>query len=84
MTTRRPLGLTAMGLVTPLGSGPAEVARALFEGTNAGLVARDDLCPGRTVRVGEVAVALPPSPPPAAAYDCRNNRLMLAAIAANP
>jgi 3-oxoacyl-[acyl-carrier-protein] synthase-1 len=80
VTTRRPLGLTAMGLVTPLGSGPAEVACALFDGTNAGLVARDDLCAGRTVRVGEVAVALPPSPPPAAAYDCRNNRLMLAAI----
>ena len=37
-----------MGLVTPLGSGHAEVARALFQGTNRGLVARDDLLPGRT------------------------------------
>ena len=80
MTARRPLGLAAMGLVTPLGSGQAEVARALFQGTNRGLVARDDLLPGRTVRVGEVSAELPPSPPSAAAYDCRNNRLMLAAI----
>ncbi len=69
-----------MGLVTPLGVGSAEVARALFQGTNRGLVARDDLYPGRTVRVGEVAAALPASPPSAAAYDCRNNRLMLAAL----
>jgi 3-oxoacyl-[acyl-carrier-protein] synthase I len=80
VTTRRPLGLAAMGLVTPLGSSAAETARALFQGTNGGLVARDDLCPGRTLRVGEVTVALPPSPPSAAAYDCRNNRLMLAAV----
>jgi 3-oxoacyl-[acyl-carrier-protein] synthase I len=78
---RQPVGLVAMGLVTPLGSTPGEVARALFQGTNAGLVPRDDLCPGRTVRVGEVTVALPSSPPSAASYDCRNNRLMLAAIA---
>jgi 3-oxoacyl-[acyl-carrier-protein] synthase-1 len=77
---RRPMGLIAMGLVTPLGSTPGEVAHALFQGTNAGLVPRDDLCPGRTVRVGEVTVALPSSPPSAAFYDCRNNRLMLAAI----
>jgi 3-oxoacyl-[acyl-carrier-protein] synthase-1 len=80
MTARRPLGLAAMGLVTPLGSGQAEVARALFQGTNRGLVARDDLLPGRTVRVGEVSAELPLSPSSAVAYDCRNNRLMLAAI----
>src|SRR5262249_8236905 len=36
--------------------------------------------PGRTVHVGEVTVALPSSPSLAASYDCRNNRLMLAAI----
>lgn len=77
---RRPLGLAAMGLFTPLGTTPAEVARALFQGTNGGLVARDDLCPGRTVYVGEVTAELPASPPSASAYDCRNNRLMLAAI----
>ena len=69
-----------MGLVTPLGSGPAEVARVLFEGTNDGLVARDDLCLRRTVHVGAVTASLPTSPPISAPYDCRNNRLMLAAV----
>jgi 3-oxoacyl-[acyl-carrier-protein] synthase I len=78
--TRRPVGLAALGLVTPLGSTPDDVARALFQGTNDGLVPRDDLCPGRTVHVGEVTAALPSSPSSAASYDCRNNRLMLAAI----
>jgi 3-oxoacyl-[acyl-carrier-protein] synthase-1 len=80
MTTRRPVGLAALGLVTPLGSTPDDVARALFQGTNGALILRDDLCPGRTVRVGEVTVALPSLPSSAASYDCRNNRLMLAAI----
>lgn len=80
MTPRRPVGLAALGLVTPLGSIRDDVARNLFQGTNAGLVPRGDLCSGRTVHVGEVTAALPPSPSPAASYDCRNNRLMLAAI----
>jgi 3-oxoacyl-[acyl-carrier-protein] synthase I len=80
VTTRRPVGLAALGLVTPLGSTPDEVARALFRGTNGGLVPRDDLCAGRSVRVGEVTAALPSSPSSAASYDCRNNRLMLAAL----
>jgi len=77
---RQPLGIAAMGLVTPLGSGPAEVAGTLFRGVRDGLVARDDLCPGRSVHVGEVAGDLPPSPPLAALHDCRNNRLMWAAV----
>ena len=77
---RRPLGLPAMGLVTPLGSGSADVADILFQGTNDGLVARDDLCLGRTIHVGAVTTPLPTSPPIAAHYDCRNSRLMLAAV----
>jgi 3-oxoacyl-[acyl-carrier-protein] synthase-1 len=52
----------------------------LFEGSTAGLVPRDDLCPDRTVWVGEVAGALPPSPPQAMPYDSRNSRMMLGAI----
>ena len=79
MTTRQPMGLAALGLVTPLGSSPREVARALFMGTNSGLIARDDFCLGRTVRVGEVTAKLPSLPQSTAAYECRNNRLMLAA-----
>lgn len=80
MKPRPVMGIRSMGLVTPLGSSPKTVANVLFEGSTAGLVARDDLCPGRTVWVGEVAGALPPSPPQAIAYDSRNNRMMLGAI----
>lgn len=80
MNTRRPIGILSMGLVTPLGSSPQAVADVLFEGSTAGLVARDDLCPGRSVWVGEVVGTLPPSPPQAMAYDTRNNRMMLGAI----
>ena len=80
MKARRPLGVAAMGLVSPIGSTPQAVTRALFEGTRAGLVARDDLHPARSVRVGAVADDLPASPAAAAALDCRNNRLMLAAL----
>ena len=55
MSGRRPLGVSAMGLVTPIGSTPQAVTRALFEGTRAGLVARDDLHPARPVMVRALA-----------------------------
>lgn len=77
---RRPLGVSAMGLVTPIGSSPQAVTRALFEGTRAGLVTRDDLHPARAVKVGAVPDELPATPAAAAALDCRNSRLMLAAL----
>lgn len=80
MSGRRRLGVSAMGLVTPIGSSPPAVTRALFEGTRAGLVARDDLHPQRSVKVGAVADELPVTPAAAMALDCRNNRLMLAAL----
>ena len=63
-------GIAAMGLVTPIGTGMAEVAAALFAGTRAGLVPREGLIPGRTVMVGAAATEPPPGPEP------RNNRLM--------
>jgi 3-oxoacyl-[acyl-carrier-protein] synthase I len=75
-----PMGLKALGLATPLGSGKQTVADALFEGTRAGLVIRDDLIPDSEIHVGAVPDALPPIPETLAEYDCRNNRLMLAAL----
>lgn len=70
-------GIAAMGLVTPIGAGKAEVAAALFAGTRAGLVPRDDLIPGRTVLSGAVPVPPPGSEPGA---EPRNNRLMRLAL----
>lgn len=75
-----PLGLQALGVVTPLGCGKNEVARALFAGTRAGLVPSSDRIPDKSVYVGAVAGALPEAPPELSAFDCRNNRLMLAAL----
>lgn len=71
------LGLTAMGLATPLGRGKANVAAQLSTGTRSGLLPRRDLIPGREVHVGTVAGDLPAAPP---RYDSRNSRLMMAAL----
>ncbi len=68
------------GVVCPLGRGKAEVASALFAGSREGLAWRDDLIGGRPVLVGAVDAALPAPPDAAAGLDCRNNRLMLAAL----
>lgn len=75
-----PMGLIALGLATPLGHGKQAVADALFNGTRSGLVIRDDLVPDTKVHVGSVRNPLPVIPESLAAFDCRNNRLMLAAL----
>lgn len=74
------LYLNALGLANPLGIGKEQVARNLFAGYRDGLTRRDDLIPGRAVRVGAVAAALPEIPRRLDAFDCRNNRLALAAL----
>jgi 3-oxoacyl-[acyl-carrier-protein] synthase-1 len=71
--------LNALGIVNPLGRGKREVAQALFKGSRAGLVMRDDLLPDRAVRVGVVSGELPAVPERLRHFDCRNNRLALAA-----
>lgn len=75
-----PLGLTALGIVTPLGKGKRPVAEALFGGVRTGLVVRHDLIAGREIYVGAVPDPLPKLPTALEAFDCRNNRLMLAAL----
>jgi len=69
-----------MGVVAPIGTGKAAVAEALFAGTR-GLSQRDDLAIGRSVFVGAVDAPLPPVPDHLAGFDCRNNRLLLLALA---
>ena len=78
--SRPVLGITGMGIASPIGIGKGNVSRALFSGTR-GLIPRDDLIPGHTVYVGEVAGPLPPVPPALKSLECRNGRLMLAAVA---
>ena len=64
------------GIVTPLGAGKAEVARALFAGSLDGSAAHRDLLSGGSVPVGAVQDCLPPLPTALHDLDCRNNRLM--------
>src|SRR5690242_16788215 len=72
--------LAALGLVTPLGSGKAAVAAALRSGARDGLVLRDDLVSGRSMRVGAVCSPLPRIPDHLSRFACRNNQLALAAL----
>lgn len=74
------LGLQTLGIVTPLGSGKADVAQALVADSRKGLATRSDLVLEREVHVGAVTAPLPDIPADLAAFDCRNNRLMLAAL----
>jgi 3-oxoacyl-[acyl-carrier-protein] synthase-1 len=72
--------LNALGIVNPLGRGKREVAGTLFDGSRCGLLQRANLLPDRSVRVGVVAAVLPQVPTRLAHFDCRNNRLALAAL----
>ncbi|HEV8028477.1 MAG TPA: beta-ketoacyl-[acyl-carrier-protein] synthase family protein [Stellaceae bacterium] len=74
------LYLNALGIVNALGRGKRQVAANLFGGSRAGMVLRDDLIPGRSVRVGVIDGPLPSLPSHLADFDCRNNRVMLAAL----
>ncbi len=74
------LYLNALGVVNPLGRGKHEVARNLFAGSREGLVPRTDLLPDRSVRVGVAPGSLPVVPARLAHFECRNNRLALAAL----
>src|ERR1700722_12946650 len=74
------LHLNALGIINPLGRGKREVAHNLFGGSREGQVQRSDLLTDRSVRVGVVAGTLPQVPKRLAHFECRNNRLALAAL----
>ena len=68
------------GIVTALGRGKAEVARALFAGSRDGIASRNGLVLDRSVWVGAVDGTLPQPPAHLQYLDCRNNRLMQMAL----
>lgn len=72
--------LHALGIVNALGANAAEVRTGLYAGCIAGMQARVDLIPDRSVRVGAVTAELPPVEPELQAYASRNNQLLRAAI----
>jgi 3-oxoacyl-[acyl-carrier-protein] synthase I len=73
--------LSAMAVVNALGSNPTEVCERLFAGDARGIVSETGWLPDRPAYVGKVQAALPELPEAFAKYRCRNNRLLLAALA---
>src|SRR5262245_22735418 len=73
--------LRALGIVTALGATADEVWARLLDGEPSRLVDRDDLAPDRVLCVGAVHDPLPRVPERLAEYDCRNNAMVLAALA---
>jgi 3-oxoacyl-[acyl-carrier-protein] synthase-1 len=79
-TYRMPVYLNALGMINALGADLEHIAAALARADTSG-VASVALAPGMApVLLGAVRTALDQAPPPALAhFDCRNNRLLLAA-----
>ena len=77
--TRTPLYLNGCGIVTSLGRGKSENARAIFAGENG--IAKDGTASfGRDLFVGAVRGCLAALPERLSDIDCRNNRLMRVAL----
>ena len=69
-----------MGMLNALGRGPDEIWPRLLAGDQSHFRTRDDLVPGRSLLVAEVAGPLPTIPARLARFACRNNALSLAVI----
>lgn len=79
--TGRPAFLTALGVVSALGNGPAEVSVNLFAGSQDGMRRRDDLLmDGQATFVGEVSGDLPPIPETLSMYGSRNFQIVMMAV----
>lgn len=73
------LFLSDIGIVCPLGSGPGEVLQHLTKGWQGGIVEHSDPLLQRKAWIGRIGTGLPKLPSRLARYDCRNNRVALAA-----
>ncbi len=71
--------LNDLGILCPLGSNKKTIIASLMRGSLAGLSLSDGLIPGRSCVVGKVDANLPSIPREFKDFDCRNNRLLLAA-----
>jgi len=69
-----------MGVINALGAGKAQVRARLLDGDQSGMVPHGPLLTGRSTTVARVREALTPLPASLAEFDCRNNRLLAAAL----
>ena len=73
--------LPSLGLINALGNDIGEIAPRLFSGDTSGLVLEENWLPFGLARVGRARGVLPEVPAAFSAYACRNNGLLLAALA---
>ena len=71
----------AVGIANALGTGCEAVRRGLMAGDTSGMRVEAGWLPGGAARVGRVDAELPRVPPALERFDCRNNRLLLLALA---
>jgi 3-oxoacyl-[acyl-carrier-protein] synthase-1 len=79
-TANGTLYLSDLGIVNALGAGKAAVLDGLLAADGSGMTPFAGLLTGRTTVVGAVRTEPPPLPERLAAFDCRNNRLLAAAL----
>jgi 3-oxoacyl-[acyl-carrier-protein] synthase I len=72
--------LPSLGIVNALGAGVDQVHARLLAGATDGMLEHGPLLSGRSTRVGRVQQELPLIPEALIEFDCRNNRLLLAAF----
>ncbi len=68
------------GIICAFGAGPDAAYRAMIAGDQSGMVVTDAFSPGAACFVGSVKGPLPELPNGFDRYNCRNNRLLLAAL----
>jgi 3-oxoacyl-[acyl-carrier-protein] synthase I len=73
------LYLNDLGILSAAGNNGGEMLRHLLAGDRSGLVRTDEYSPGQPFYVGAVQAELPEIGEKYSVYDCRNNRLLLAA-----
>ncbi|MBU9548018.1 beta-ketoacyl-[acyl-carrier-protein] synthase family protein [Burkholderia multivorans] len=79
-STRTPVYLSVPGMINALGATTEDIVAALHAGTAPGMGPRSDVAGGGWV--GRAVSTLDIAPPATLAhFDCRNNRLLLAALA---
>lgn len=74
------LYLNDLGIVSAVGDDGAEMLSRLQSGDRSGLMMTDEYSPGRPFYVGAVQSELPEVEKKYGVYDCKNNRLLLAAL----
>lgn len=74
------LYLNDLGMLSASGNNKSEILNGLLAGDRSGLIKTDEFSPGQPFYVGKVKGDLPKIDVKYSVYDCRNNRLLLAAL----